>query len=213
MKCEDGYEPNSEATACEHTDECTDDELERVNAVNGIYRNASCVPTECKNGYQIQNNVCSPCAEVIKDENASAYSSDRDGSCIITRCKRNYGVNESGKKCVQVSGECSPDEAKRVNAKNGTLQDGKCVPGECIEKYIKNSGECVSMQGMDCSKKIKHSKSAIYDCGGTECICREWWRGWWWRGHAGRGGRLLEQGVARWEETAGFGAASGGDGD
>ncbi len=196
-ECKSKYRPNKAGDKCELIPkDCSDTDKKAVLAIDGVAEAGldtaeKCVPTDCKCGYNLNNNKCvkwtdEPCdkmptgaAKAIKSCNAN----DKPYCEIKTCDEDNYtSIKEGDKiiKCDSKRGEdckstLSAEQQKSVKVaeykKNGNKMD--CIVKECISKdYIIRSNQCVYNTDGDCTNKISHAASAKYADDNGSLVCK-----------------------------------------
>lgn len=173
LTCKDNYEKNNEETKCISTknDKCefTGDTKDFVKTARYRERNKDmvCVITACIDGYMVdeKSNTCivseGPCSEAqIKAIDKATAGQLKKGKCYPTQCEPGYEPN--GDKCVQIGGECTPDED--INATVGVRKFNSdtntewCKITGCVGGYDPNEDGTACVVNAEEQKKIEEAQ-------------------------------------------------------
>lgn len=173
LTCKDNYEKNNEETKCISTknDKCefTGDTKDFVKTARYRERNKDmvCVITACIDGYMVdeKSNTCivseGPCSDAqIKAIDKATSGQLKKGKCYPTQCEPGYEPN--GDKCVQIGGECTPDED--INATVGVRKFNSdtntewCKITGCVGGYDPNEDGTACVVNAEEQKKIEEAQ-------------------------------------------------------
>lgn len=164
--CKNGYNKNETNNTCdEQLKKCTDTQIaEHQNAKKtGLKKGTqTCIATECKCGFKLENDTCAQWAENEQcttdtkpalPGNAKSAIMKCDGErayCEISDCNDGYKVSDDKKSCPSTRGDDCDATAVDKNATAGTTKkvDGKmvCVITDCARgfKPNKDGTKCVA---------------------------------------------------------------------
>ena len=108
-----------------------------------------------------------PCEKTNKNIKTGKYKKvDKKWVCIPTECTSDeYEIKNNQcvkKEPIKPQTECSKTQLKKVHAIKGNIQDDKCVPTKCQDKYTLTNGQCIQNKA---DKKVvdKDSEEALKD--------------------------------------------------
>lgn len=113
-KCNDGYLPNDNGTACEVSEgPCSETQVAAIeNATAGELKKGVCHATECKGGFEPSNGKCVAISGNCDPMPENAISAHREWDntsnaevCIVDSCKDNYTPSSDKKSCVSTLSE------------------------------------------------------------------------------------------------------------
>lgn len=113
-KCNDGYLPNDNGTACEVSEgPCSETQVATIeNATAGELKKGVCHATECKGGFEPSNGKCVAISGNCDPMPENAISAHREWDntlnaevCIVDSCKDNYTPSSDKKSCVSTLSE------------------------------------------------------------------------------------------------------------
>lgn len=107
--CNKGYTPSDDGLKCEQSAGDCSSQVSQIdpNATKGEYKKKECRITECKNGYDVDNNKCVPISGNCKKlpENAlrgTIKFDDKTQSeiCLVSHCKAGFKPSDDKKSCI-----------------------------------------------------------------------------------------------------------------
>lgn len=113
-KCNDGYLPNDNGTACEVSEgSCSETQVATIeNATAGELKKGVCYATECKGGFEPSDGKCIAISGNCDPMPENAISAHREWDstsntevCIVDSCKDNYTPSSDKKACVSTLSE------------------------------------------------------------------------------------------------------------
>ena len=107
--CNSGYTPSDDGLKCEQSEGDCSSQVSKIdsNATKGEFKKKECRITECKPGYDVNNNKCVPISGNCKKlpENATRGSISFDEKtqseiCLVSGCKGGFKPSDDKKSCV-----------------------------------------------------------------------------------------------------------------
>ena len=154
--CNKGYTPSDDGLKCEQSAGDCSSQVSQIdpNATKGEYKKKECRITECKNGYDVDNNKCVPISGNCKKlpENAlrgTIKFDDKTQSeiCLISHCKAGFKPSDDKKSCIVDQEEQNKmDEALALFLETANPH---------LEKIIEDTDELIAMN-IEMGDKMAH---------------------------------------------------------
>ena len=122
-KCENGYLPNNDGTACEKSEgDCTADQLKEIpNATKGQKKKGVCYATECDAGYEVEKGKC---VAILNEENKDTPKENNTENKEKTDNTPKLSEEDSKKKIAELQENYDAMKEKEQSTENKLLGAG-----------------------------------------------------------------------------------------